>query len=108
MENVPAGHVRHAFAEVAFTASLYVPAPHCVQLTLPGANQEPAAQHTAAPGALPLLASHGAQEDDEVAAGNRLKRPAAQGWHADGSQRPMAALKVPAGQGVGVEVYMVQ
>ncbi len=79
-----------------------------MQLTLPGAAQEPAAQHTAAPGAAPVPAAHGAQEVDEVAAGNMLKRDAGQGWHADASQLPLRGLKVPAGHGVGVAVYIAQ
>ena len=72
VENEPGGHVRHAAAEVAFSASLNLPAPHCVQPTLPGAAHAPAAQHTAAPGPLPLPAAQGAHEEEEGVAGNAL------------------------------------
>ena len=89
-------------------AALNVPAPHCVQPTLPGAAQEPAAQHTAAPGPLPVPAAQGAQEDEEVTAGNALKRPAAQGRQSEAFQLPVWALNVPAGQGVGAVANMGQ
>ncbi len=72
VENEPGGHVRHAAAEVALSASLNLPAPHCVQPTLPGAAHAPAAQHTVAPGPLPLPAAQGAQEEEEGVAGKAL------------------------------------
>lgn len=101
VEAVPGGQRRHAAAEVALAASLYVPAPHSVQPPLPGAAQEPGAQQTAAPAPLPLPAGQGEHAEEETAAVKAPKRPAAQGWHADRIQLPAAALKVPAGQGVG-------
>ena len=79
-----------------------------MQPTLPGDAQEPAAQQTAAPELLPLPASHGVQEDEDVTAGNALKRPAAQDRQSEALKLPLAALNVPAGQGMGAVAYMGQ
>ena len=68
VEAVPGGQRRHAAAEVALAASLYVPAPHSVQPPLPGAAQEPGAQQTAAPAPLPLPAGQGEHAEEETAA----------------------------------------
>ena len=80
----PGGQNKHVDSADAPTVAEYLPATHAVQVVAPGGAQKPAAQHTPAPAPEPVFKAQGRHAEDEVAEGDTLKRPAAQGRQAAG------------------------